>query len=59
MLKIIICSVILVSLIILYKDAIYWIADRSYWSAIAVCAIVFTFSILKALAIDRSRVGRR
>jgi hypothetical protein len=59
MLKGIICSLVLIAAIFLYKSFIYWLVGISLPAALAVCAAVFAFFILKALEIDRSRIGRQ
>lgn len=57
MLKVIGCSVILLAFIYCCQKAVYWIADYSYFGALAVCFVGIVFAIIAAVAIDRSHTG--
>jgi hypothetical protein len=59
MLKVIICTPILIAIIYGMKSFIYWVADYSFIGAMVLCLAIFVASYLTALAIDRSRLDRR
>lgn len=59
MLKVVVCSIVLMVFIYFCQKGVYWVFDYSYLGGFAVCFIGIAFAIIAAVAIDRSRTGPR
>lgn len=59
MIKVVICSTVLIVAMSLLTRVLYWIFAQSLIAGFVSCALLVIFCYFKAVAIDRSRTGFR